>query len=146
MGDEALQERLLEAWIGLNGMLKNTRVTSQLTYNEAIVMKIVYDQYQQDGAGLTPVSRIVRETNMLKSLVNRTVTSLCALGYLRRERGTRDGRKLFVYPVAERLPDFLAVHQHSLKLAQDIIAVVGEEDAERFVAMYEKLSASGLRL
>lgn len=146
MEDTVLQERLLNAWIGLNGMLKTTRVTSQLTYNEAIVMKIVYDQFQEDGVGRTPISRIVRETNMLKSLMNRTVNSLCAQGYLRRERSAQDSRKLYVSPVEERLPDFLAVHRRSLKLAQDIIAVVGKEDAARFVAMYEKLSASGLQL
>lgn len=146
MEDRALQERLLGAWIGLNGMLKSSRATTQLTYNEAIVMKIVYGQYQEDGVGRTPVARIVQETNMLKSLVNRTVTSLCAQNYLRRERGAEDGRKLYVYPVAERLPDFLEVHRRSLELARDIIAVVGEEDAARFVAMYEKLAASGLRL
>lgn len=146
MGDEVLQERLLGAWIGLNGMLKSTRLTARLTYNEAIVMKIVYDQYQEDGVGRTPMARIVQKTNMLKSLMNRTVTALCAKGYLRRVRGVEDGRKLYVYPVEGRLSDFLAVHQHSLKLAQDIIAVVGAEDAARFVSMYEKLSASGLKL
>lgn len=141
-----LEERMLGAWIGIRGMLKDSRITEGLTYNEAVVMKIVYDQYRRDGVGRTAVSAIVRRTNMLKSLVNRTVSALCQRGYLRRERGKEDGRSLFVCPVEERLGDFLAVHRQSLTLARSIVEVIGEADAEAFVRMYERLAAAGLRL
>lgn len=146
MEREELQERLLAAWIGVSGMLKASRITEELTYNEAVVMKIVYDRYREDGVGRTAVSRIVRETRMLKSQVNRTITSLCAQGCLRRERGEEDARKLYVSPVEEKLPAFLAVHRRSLALAEQIIAVIGEEDAQRFADMCSRLADSGLRL
>lgn len=143
---EELCERMLGAWIEVNGMLKDSRITRDLTYNEAIVMKLVYDQYRADGTGRVAVGRIARETNMLKSLVNRTVGALCGRGYLLRERGERDGRNVFVRPVEDRLEDFLAVHRRSLALVRQIIDVVGREDAESFVRMAEKLSQAGLRL
>lgn len=143
---EELCERMLEAWIEVNGMLKDSRITRNLTYNEAIVMKLVYDQYRSDGTGRVAVGRIARETNMLKSLVNRTVGALCDRGYLIKERGERDGRNVFVRPVESRLEDFLAVHRRSLALVRQIIGVVGREDAESFVRMAEKLSQAGLRL
>lgn len=143
---EELRERMLGAWIEVNGMLKDSRITRDLTYNEAIVMKLVYDQYRCDGTGRVAVGRIAREANMLKSLVNRTVGALCGRGYLLRERGERDGRTVFVRPVEDRLEDFLAVHRRSLALVQQIIDVVGREDAESFVRMAEKLSRAGLRL
>lgn len=143
---EELYERLLEAWIEVNGMLKDSRITRDLTYNEAIVMKLVYDQYRSDGTGRTAVGRIVRETNMLKSLVNRTVNALCAKGYLVKERGERDGRNVFVCPVEDRLEDFLAVHRRSLALVRQIVDLVGPEDAWSFVRMSQKLSQAGLRL
>lgn len=146
MEDHVLLERLLGAWIGINGMLKNSRITRDLTYNEAVIMKLVYDQYQADGVGYTAVSRLVRETNMLKSLVNRTVNALCAKGYLIRERDGVDARSVLVRPVEERLPDFLSVHRRSLDLARQIVDVIGPKDAEAFVRMYEKLAAAGLRL
>lgn len=141
-----LREQMLGAWIEVNGMLKDSRITRDLTYNEAVVMKLVYDRYRADGTGRTAVGYIARETRMLKSLVNRTVGALCAGGYLIRERGEADGRNVFVRPVESRLRDFLAVHQRSLALVQQIIDVVGPEDAECFVRMAGKLSASGLRL
>lgn len=143
---EDLCERMLGAWIEVNGMLKDSRITRDLTYNEAVVMKLVYDKYRADGAGRVAVGRIARETNMLKSLVNRTVGALCDRGYLLRERGERDGRTVFVRPVEDRLEDFLAVHRRSLALVRQIIDVVGREDAESFVRMAEKLSRAGLRL
>ncbi|MCI8739141.1 MAG: hypothetical protein HFG10_03400 [Oscillibacter sp.] len=146
MGDRELWERMLRAWIGVNGMLKDSRITRELTYNEAVIMKLVYDQYQADGIGCTAVSEIVRETNMLKSLVNRTVNALCGKGYLIRERSGKDARSVVVRPVEARLPDFLTVHRRSLSLVRQIIGIVGPEDAACFIRMYEKLSAAGIRL
>lgn len=143
---EELCERMLGAWIEVNGMLKDSRITQGLTYNEAVVMRLVYDQYRSDGVGRVAVGRIARETNMLKSLVNRTVGALCDQGYLLRERGERDGRNVFVRLAEDRLEDFLAVHRRSLALVRQIIDVVGPEDAESFVRMAEKLSQAGLRL
>lgn len=109
-------------------------------------MKLVYDQYREDGQGRVPVQRILQRTNMLKSLANRTVNALCRKGYLQKARGEKDARSLFVSPVPEQLPAFLAVHRQSLALAERIIAVIGEEDALRFVRSCEKLSAAGVRL
>lgn len=146
MSGELLEEELLAAWVGLSGLLKASRITSTMRYNEAVVMRLVYTRYRQDGVGRTPVSEIVRQTNMLKSLVNRTVGALCRQGYLCTERGAEDARTLFVRPVPERLPDFLAVHRRSLALARQIIALVGRQDAQCFVRMYHKIRAAGVRL
>ncbi len=146
MERETLEERMLNAWIGARGMLKDSKITRNLTYNEAVVMKLVYDQYRRDGVGRTAVSAIVRQTNMLKSLVNRTVNALCDRGCLRRERGEEDGRSLFVCPVEDRLEEFLAVHRQSLALARRIVDVVGAEDAEAFVRMVEKLERAGVKV
>lgn len=142
---EELQERMLSAWIGLNGMLKDSRMTQNLTYNEAIVMKLVYDQYKADGVGQTTMRHIVKETRMVKSLVNRTVDSLCAQGYLYKERDETDARNLFVLPQVERLEDFLAVHRHSLQMVQSVIDVIGQEYAQTFVHIYEKLNTANLQ-
>lgn len=145
MGED-LREELLNAWIGLNGYLKDSRVTQTLTYNESVTMKLVLDQYRQDGIGKTPVQTILRKTHMLKSQVNRTVNSLCQQGYLRKEKGDTDARALFVCPVPERLTDFLTVHEHSLQMAQTVIDVIGAEDAAQFVRICQRLLAAEPKL
>lgn len=143
MTNSDLPEQVLLGWIGLRGLLKDSRVTKNMTYNEATVMRIVVEQYQMDGAGLTPVQTILRQTRMLKSLVNRTVDKLCHQGYLVKQR---EGRNLFVKPVPEKLPDFLAVHQQSLDLVQHIITIIGEEDAAHFARICQKLTDANLEL
>ena len=137
-----LRERILSAWTGVNGFLKNSRMTQGITYNEAVTMKLVYEQYQKDGVGLTPVQTILKRTHMLKSLANRTINSLCTQGYLVKEQSGPDARMLYVRPLPERLPDFLAVHERSLRLAGAVIDILGEQDAESFVRICEKFLAS----
>lgn len=143
---DELRERLLTVWIGINGFLKKSRMTRGITYNEAVTMKLVCEQYQKDGVGLTPMQTILKRTHMLKSLANRTVNALCAQGYLIKTQSDSDARMLFVRPVPERLPDFLAVHERSLQYAGAIIQILGEEDAQSFVRICEKFLASENRL
>ena len=109
MKSKDLEEQVLTAWIGLNGLLKDSQMTRGLTYNEATTMKLVYDRYRADGEGRTPVQYIIRQTRMLKSQVNRTLNSLCDQGYLVKERDAEDARNLFVRPDPDRLEDFLSL-------------------------------------
>lgn len=146
MEDEVLQEQMLSAWIGLNALLKDTRVTKSMSYNEAIVMHVVLENYQKDGIGLTPVSQIISQTRMLKSLVNRTINKLYVQGYLEKRKDSEDGRMLSVLPVKEKLPEFLEVHRHSLDLARKAIDVIGKEDAARFIDIAQKLMNARLDL
>lgn len=140
MRNKNLDERVLTAWIGLNGLLKDSQMTQGLTYNEAITMKLVYDRYRADGEGRTPIQYIIKQTRMLKSQVNRTLNTLCAQGYLVRERDAEDARNLFVRPIPDRLEDFLAVHRRSLSIVQAVIHIIGENDAAEFVRICGKLS------
>lgn len=146
MPNDNLQEKVLSSWIGLNALLKDSRVIKSMTYNEAVVMRIVLARYREDGVGLTPLQQIIRETHMLKSQVNRTVNALCQQGYLQKSKDSRDGRNLLVQPIQERLSEFLAVHRHSLRLAQRVIDIIGEEDAAHFVRICEKLAEAELEL
>lgn len=146
MRNKNLDERVLTAWIGLNGLLKDSQMTQGLTYNEAITMKLVYDRYRADGEGRTPIQYIIKQTRMLKSQVNRTLNTLCAQGYLVRERDAEDARNLFVRPIPDRLEDFLAVHRRSLSIVQAVIHIIGENDAAEFVRICGKLSDAAPKL
>ena len=119
MQDNSLDEQLISAWVRLTGILKNTRITKGMVYNEAIVMLVAYNRYREDGEGLVSFKEIVSETRMLKSLVNRTIDSLVQKGHLARCEG-KDKRTTFVRIVHENLGDYLAVHEHSLALARSL--------------------------
>ena len=40
MQENSLEEQLISAWVRLTGILKNTRITTGMVYNEAIVMRV----------------------------------------------------------------------------------------------------------
>lgn len=146
MSENSQPEQLVRAWIKLSGILKNTRITKGLMYNEATVMLLLYNRYQSDGMGLISIKEITQETKMLKSLVNRTVNSLEKKELLQRCEGTGDRRMAYVRCVAEKLPVFLAVHNASLSLAKGLIQIVGKRDAEAFVRIVKKIEDAGYSL
>ena len=137
---------LLKAWVKLSSILKNSRITKGLMYNEATIMLLLYDRYLQDGMGMISIKEITAETKMLKSLVNRTINSLEKKGLLERCEGSGDKRVIYVKCIQEKLPVFLEVHNSSLRLAQGIIGIIGPEDAETFIRIVQKLENSGYHL
>ena len=139
---EELDEALVTAWVALTGVLKNSRMTQGLNYNEAIVMNIAYHAYQ-NGEGLTSFKSIVAKTKMLKSLVNRTIDSLVRKNLIERCEG-EDKRTTFVRPVKENLDIFLKVHEQSLALARAAIGIIGEEDARTFVRISDRIVRSDI--
>ena len=141
MNDSALEEAVLRGWVGLNGMLKDSQMTRNLTYNEAVVMLLTYERYREDGIGAISVQELLKGTGLLKSLMNRTLNALWEKGYLSKERR---GRMLYVKVRPERLDDFLAVHRQSLSMVRSIIDVIGPEDAAHFVRICAKLRAADL--
>ena len=120
-GDTQLEEDLILAWIHATGVLKNTRITQKMIYNEAVV-----------------IGEICRRTRMLKSLVNRTIGTLASRGFLERRTG-EDKRTTYVVPVKKKLPEFLEEHERSLALARRIIGLIGEEDARTFCRIADKV-------
>ena len=142
MNNQQLQNELILAWVRLSGIIKNNRITTTLKYNEAIVMLTVYSRYLKDGVGLTSVQDIIKETGMLKSLVNRTLGELESQGLIVFEKGTVDRRTKFVKCVKEKLEVFLSVHNTSLGVSQNIIDIIGSEDAKAFINIVEKLASA----
>ena len=142
MNNQQLQNELILAWVRLSGIIKNNRITTTLKYNEAVVMLTVYSRYLKDGVGLTSVQDIIKETGMLKSLVNRTLGELESQGLIVFEKGTVDRRTKFVKCVKEKLEVFLSVHNTSLGVSQNIIDIIGSEDAKAFINIVEKLASA----
>lgn len=136
---DCLEEKIITAWVKLTGALKNTRITQGMIYNEAIVMNLVYNRYEEDKEGFVSFKEIVEQTRMLKSLVNRTIDSLVKKGCLEKCDG-KDKRTTFVR--AANLDLFMKEHEKTLALVKGIINTIGQEDAEAFVRIAEKISAA----
>ena len=133
---------LIQAWVRLCGILKKSRFTKELPYNESIVMLQLYQ------AGDKPISikEITRQTNMLKSQVNRTINALEAKGLIERCQGEGDRRVGYVRILKERLGLFLQVHASSMEIAKNISSIIGPEDTAHFIRIVNKLAHSGYHL
>lgn len=133
---------LIQAWVQLSGMLKNSRFTKELPYNEAIVMLQLYQ------AGDSPISmkEITAQTHMLKSQVNRTINSLEAKGLLERCEGEGDRRVGYVRSVKDKMDLFLLVHASSMEIAKKISTIIGPKDTDHFIRIVNKLAQSGYHL
>lgn len=137
-----IQNNLILSWVKLSGMIKNNRITTGLKYNEAIVMLILYSSYLEDGVGSVSVQDIIKETGMLKSLVNRTIGNLEKKGLIEYNVGTSDRRTRMVKCVKEKLDVFLSVHNSSLGVSQSIINIIGEQDTATFINIVDKLATA----
>ncbi len=143
MSDSQKAEALLLSWVKLTAIVKNSRITKGLMYNEAVVMLCLYRRFKEDGEGLVSVKELLAGTGMLKSLLNRTINALEEKGLLEKTKGTSDRRTLFVKCVKEKLDVFIKVHQSSLEVAENIINIIGEEDTLQFIKIVEKIEVSG---
>ncbi len=108
-------------------------------------MLSIYNRYLIDGEGFTSVRDIIKETGMLKSQANRTLGELEKQGLITFTQGIKDRRTKFVKCVKEKLDVFLAVHNSSVRVAENIIGIIGKDDTETFIQIVEKLSSAGYK-
>lgn len=125
---ERLNERLLGAWLRVSTSIVNSRIVSELPYNEALVCNALYRNEVKGDRPLTATD-LCSMTNMLKSQMNRTLNQLEMKGLITRVRSTEDKRQVFVTFNAERSDLYEAQHTRILGLLDGIIEQLGEEKA-----------------
>ncbi len=140
MNTDIQAENLLSAWVKISSIMKSSRLTRGLPYNEAIIMLLLYKRYLADENGSVSIKEIIEETHMLKSLVNRTVNALEKKGLLTRCDLPGDKRLGYVRCVSEKLGIFLDVHNSSLSLARRVIDLIGTEDTDAFTRLVAKMN------
>lgn len=81
-------DRLLAAWLSLTSTLWNKRLVSTLTYNEAHVLGILL-RAEDTGRDCTATT-LIAQTRLLKSQMNKVLTTLEGKGFLLRMRSEAD--------------------------------------------------------
>lgn len=113
-------ENLLKSWVFLNNLIKNTRMTRELSYNESVIMLLLYNEYK-DNEGSLSIKEIAKKTRMLKSLINRTVNSLEEKGMIRKFADKNDKRTVRIQCISDNMDLFLKVHSRSLSITQKLL-------------------------
>ena len=87
-------DRLLAAWLSLTSTLWNKRLVSTLTYNEAHVLGILLRA--EDTARVCTATTLIAQTRLLKSQMNKLLTTLEGKGFIRRARSEEDKRVILI--------------------------------------------------
>ena len=94
MENNLIEEEIISSWIYLTSIIKNCRITTEFSYNESVILNLAYKKYLFDAKGLLPVKEIIKETFMLKSLVNRTIDALESKKMIIKEKNIKEKREL----------------------------------------------------
>ena len=128
-----LNEALLGAWLRLSVSINNSRVVSEISYNESLICNILYrNSLEHPNESLTATD-LCNETRILKSQMNRILTQLEAKNLITRERSPEDKRRVFIHLNSDRSNAYLKHHKEILDLLDIIIEKLGKEQAEQII-------------
>ena len=135
-----LNESLLGAWLRLSIAINNSRVVSEISYNESLICNILYRNATESPEQNLTATDLCKETRILKSQMNRILTQLEKKNLITRERSAEDKRKVFVRLTSEQSNAYLRQHAQILELLDTIIDKLGEEQTKGVIRALNGIS------
>ena len=120
-------DKLLDAWLNLTSTLWNTRLVTSMTFNEAHVLGILL-RHDSDASPMTATD-LIRRTRLLKSQMNKILTSLEKQGFISRNRASVDKRMIHIHLTQEGRYAYLNQHKGIEAILAILIERFGEERA-----------------
>ena len=117
--------KLLDAWLSLTSTLWNTRLVTSMTYNEAHVLGLLL-QHQDEPMTATG---LIARTHLLKSQMNKLLTSLEARGHITRERAQGDRRRIEIHLTPQGEAAYREEHRGVDAILSRLLDRIGEERA-----------------
>lgn len=129
MMNNQAEDKLLDAWLSLTSTLWNTRIVQSMTFNEAHVMGLLL-RFSTPSDPLTATD-LIRRTHMLKSQMNKILTTLETKGFIVRLRSGSDRRMAYIQLTEEGKTAYLAEHTGVESLLRELIDRIGRDRALR---------------
>jgi len=131
-------EALLSAWLRLSTSVINSRLVSEMSYNESLICGILY-KYSKLGETIT-ATELCQTTRILKSQMNRTLTQLEEKGLIRRERSASDKRRIEISLNLEQAQQYEKQHKEILEIIDHIITELGAEETKQAIALFHRIA------
>jgi len=128
-------DKLLDSWLNLTSTLWNTRLVTTMTFNEAHVLGILL-RHSSDETPMTATD-LIRRTRLLKSQMNKILTSLEKQAYISRTRASHDKRMIHIHLTQEGKEAYLKQHKGVEVILAQLIDQFG---AERALHVAEELN------
>jgi len=135
-----LNEALLGAWLKLSTAINNSRLVSEMSYNESLICNILYRNVAECPEKTLTATDLCDETKILKSQMNRILTQLEEKNLIIRERSSEDKRKIYIRLTSDQSNAYLKQHEQILKLLDDVIAKLGKEQTKEIIRALNGIS------
>lgn len=120
-------DALLEAWLNLSSTLWNTRIVTSMTFNEAHVLGILL-RHNEDADPITATD-LIRRTRLLKSQMNKILTTLEKQQMISRARAESDKRLIYIRLTEKGKYAYLDEHKKVEGILSELIERLGEQRA-----------------
>ena len=118
-------DKLLDAWLNLTSTLWNTRLVVSMPYNEAHVLSLLL---RHCGEPMTATD-LIHRTHLLKSQMNKLLTSLEGKGFITRARALEDRRRVEIRLTPEGEAAYREEHSDVDAILARLLERIGEERA-----------------
>lgn len=136
-----LEEELLIAWIKANSKIRNHRYVKDMTYNEAIILGLLYQaQTNEENSRLLQLKDLCQETKMLKSAVNRYVNNLEKKQYLRRIKLAGNNKSVYLILELEAIETYQKMHKEIIAIIKPLIEKLGKEKTQELVSLLTEVT------
>lgn len=137
---ENLNESLLDAWLRISTSVINSRVVSELSYNESLVCNALYKAKTAHPEQQLTATDLCSRTKMLKSQMNRTLNQLEKKSIILRERSADDKRKVYISMNIDEISEYEKQHNEILYLIDNIIEKLGTNKVKEAISLFYQIS------
>ena len=138
MEKKNLQERFINSWIDLNMELRENRILSELSFNEIIVINFIINS-EINGEKFVTTTELAKKMNLLKSQINAILIKLEKKELITKVQNIIDKRVIEIRITEKGREVYEREHAKSLKIANNIIELIGEDGAENLINSFEKV-------
>jgi len=125
----AAQEELLQAWIDMSLLVRGNRLVTGFSFNEIVICRILYLRMQEGGDPVTATELCAR-MSLLKSQINKLLTSMESNGWIERVRSESDRRRIEIRLREKGLQDYEREHENILQIATHVHSRLGAQQAQ----------------
>ena len=129
MLSSASMEQLLQSWINMSMAIRGNRLVSSLSFNEMIICRILLERQEKDGPSVT-TTELCQEMHLLKSQINKLLTSMEAQELIERKRSETDKRKIGIRLTKHAQELYTHEHVRIMQLISHVCRRLGPEHAQ----------------
>ncbi len=129
-----MEERLITDWLLISNIIKNNRIINDLPYSEVIIISIL-----KRNKGEMSFKDLVTTSKILKSQLTRTIKSLEEKRLIKKITSENDKRLKTIYLTKQGSEAYDSFHIKSLELSKEIIDILGSQDTEILINIFEKV-------